>query len=222
MTRDHERVLPGVGSARESEASVARGAGRGTSRASDADLLERIRTGDEAALGELYDRHAGLVLSVALRVVGDRELAEEILQDTFLRCWRGAETYRSGRGQVIGWLMGIARNRSIDMLRSRQHKARLREQVVLPEGDEAGAFGESDESEAVILRQMVSAAMATLPLAQRQVVELAYYGGMSQAEIAKVTGEPLGTVKSRTRIAMDQLRENLRPHFYLDESTRIR
>jgi RNA polymerase sigma-70 factor, ECF subfamily len=218
VTNEHGRTLPisrVTGQDREQPATT----GRNASRASDAELLARIRARDESALVELYDRHAGLVLSVAIRVVGDRELAEEILQDTFLRCWQGAATYQIGRGQVIGWLMGITRNRAIDMLRSRQHKSRLREQTSLADPDDFRTHGGHDETETIITRQIVSAAMASLPLTQRHVIELAYYGGMSQAEIARVTGEPLGTVKSRTRIAMDQLRSILRPQFRQDSDT---
>ena len=220
MTQERARIalpgaststFPGLG------AAVATGSRRRLARAEDAELLERIRQRDERALAELYDRHAGLVLTVALRVVGDRELAEEVLQDTFLRCWAGATTYQPGRGKVLGWLMGIARNRSIDVLRSRQHKSRMREQNALLESEDSELFSEADETESIAMREVVTTAMSTLPLAQRQVVELAYYGGMSQTEIARATGEPLGTVKSRTRIAMDHLRQQLRPQFRPDE-----
>lgn len=216
MTRERGRIantgggtsiLPGL------RASVVTGVRRNVARASDGELLERIRNRDERALAELYDRHAGLVLTVALRVVGDRELAEEVLQDTFLRCWNGAITYQAGRGNVLGWLMGIARNRSIDMLRSRQHKSRQREQGSILDMDESGLFSEADETESIAMREVVTEAMKSLPIAQRHVVELAYYGGMSQSEIARATGEPLGTVKSRTRIAMEHLRTQLRPQF---------
>lgn len=178
----------------------------------DSELLERVRTLDEAALATLYDRYAGLVVTVALRVVGDREVAEEILQDTFLRCWNGAETYQPARGHVAGWLMGISRNRAIDVLRSRQHKSRQRERTALPEADDPHQPGNPDETDAVVLRHTVATALATLPLNQRQVIELAYYGGLSQTEIAQRLGEPLGTVKSRTRNAMDRLRVLLGPH----------
>jgi RNA polymerase sigma-70 factor (ECF subfamily) len=185
----------------------------GKRQVSDAELLERICLRDEHALAELYDRHAGLVLSVALRVVGDRELAEEVLQDTFLRCWQHAHAFQAGRGGVLGWLMGITRNRAIDLLRSRQHKARQREQAALPDADTLGMQAAPDEAEAVVIRQVVTTALAALPRTQRQVIELAYYGGLTQNEIAQATGEPLGTVKSRTRIALDQLRASLRPWF---------
>jgi RNA polymerase sigma-70 factor, ECF subfamily len=191
----------------------------GGRHASDAELLERVRQRDETALAELYDRHAGLVLSVALRIVGDRELAEEVLQDTFLRCWQHAGSFQSLHGSVVGWLMGITRNRAIDLLRSRQHKARQREQGTLPEADVLGTQGAPDEAEAVLVRQAVAGALADLSLSQRQVIELAYFGGMTQTEIARATGEPLGTVKSRTRIAMEHLRGSLRPWFSTTSGT---
>jgi RNA polymerase sigma-70 factor (ECF subfamily) len=180
---------------------------------SDAELIARVRARDEGALAALYDRFGGLVLTVALRVVGERELAEEIMQDTFLRCWTGAETYRPDRGQVSSWLMRIARNRAIDVLRSRSHRARRNERTSLDAAGEASHPAGPDEAEAIATRQAVAAALAALPKAQRRVVELAYYGGMSQSEIATQLGEPLGTVKSRTRAAMEQLRTSLRPHF---------
>jgi RNA polymerase sigma-70 factor (ECF subfamily) len=179
----------------------------------DEDLLRRVRARDEAALVALYDRHAALVFTVAMRVVGDRALAEEVLQDTFLRCWTGAELWQPGRGRVSGWLLRIARNRAIDLLRSRQHQARLRESTPLPEPGRAGGPAEQDESEAIVTRQAVVAALNALPPAQRRVIELAYYGGLSQTEIAQQLGEPLGTIKSRTRAAMDHLRVSLRPYF---------
>jgi RNA polymerase sigma-70 factor, ECF subfamily len=185
----------------------------------DAELMERVRGGDEAALAALYDRYAGLILTVALRVVGDRELAEEVMQDSFLRVWKASDTYRASRGQVSGWLIGITRNRAIDMLRSRLHKTRMRERTPLPEPGDEDRFGVADQTEAVVTRQAVADALAGLSMPQRQVVELAYYGGMSQAEIAHQLGEPLGTIKSRTRVAMEHLRITLRPHFRPDDES---
>src|SRR5262249_47988366 len=93
----------------------------------DVDLLRRMRRGDEEALEALYARYGGLVYTLALRIVGDAELAREVLQDTFLRSWDGRESYDPSRGRVAWWLMGIARHRAIDLLRSRSHQARLRE-----------------------------------------------------------------------------------------------
>jgi RNA polymerase sigma-70 factor, ECF subfamily len=179
---------------------------------SDGELLQRIRARDEAALAALYDRYAGLVFTLAMRIVGERELAQEVMQDTFLRCWNGAETYQATRGNVASWLLGIARNRAIDLLRSRQHQARLRESTPLPDPDRGGdVAGEHDTGELVATRQTIVTALGALPAAQRRVIELAYYGGLSQSEIARQLGEPLGTVKSRTRSAMDHLRNLLRP-----------
>jgi RNA polymerase sigma-70 factor, ECF subfamily len=182
----------------------------------DLTLLDRVRARDEAALAALYDRYGGLVFTVALRVLGDRDLAEEVMQDTFLRCWNGVETYRPERGHAAGWLMGIARNRAVDVLRSRQHQARLRERTTLPDGDDPGQPVVGDAAEAIATGQAVAAALRTLPPNQRHVVELAYYGGMTQAEIAQTLGEPLGTVKTRTRTALERLRTALRPLFATD------
>jgi RNA polymerase sigma-70 factor, ECF subfamily len=221
----HERgriALPGVKTSkvRTRESAVLNEDRESIAAESDSELFQRVRDRDERALAELYDRHAGLVLTVALRVVGDRELAEEVLQDTFLRCWTGAASYEPARGKVLGWLTGIARNRSIDVLRSRQHRTRVRERNSLPEADDSGLFSQADETEAVAMREVVTQAMNGLPLVQRQVVELAYYGGMSQTEIAAATGEPLGTVKSRTRMAMEHLRGQLRPQLRPDGGVR--
>ena len=188
----------------------------------DAELMERVRRGDEAALSALYDRYGGLILTVALRIVGDRELAEEVMQDTFLRVWNASDSYLASRGQVSGWLIGITRNRAIDMLRSRLHKTRLRERTPLPEPGDEDSFGVPDETDAIATRQAVADALAGLSMAQRQVVELAYYGGLSQSEIAHQLGEPLGTIKSRTRVAMEHLRVALRPHFKPDDESEQR
>jgi len=185
---------------------------------SDAGLLDRVRAGDERALMVLYDRYAGFVLTVALRILGDRELAQEVLQDTFWRCWNGAEQYHPDRGRVSAWLVGIARNRAIDILRGRQHQERLRERQATLDAERLAATDQlsTDETEMLILRQVVGEALAGLSLQQRQVVELAYYGGLTQVEIARRLGEPLGTVKTRTRAALDRLRVALRPFFDAD------
>ena len=179
----------------------------------DAELLDQVRRRDETALAALYDRYGGLVFTVALRVLGDRDLAEEAMQDAFLRCWRGIETYHPERGHAAAWLMGIARNRAVDLLRSRQHQARLRERTSLPEPDAPGEPQVGDAADVVVTGQAVAAALGALPPAQRRVVELAYYGGLTQVEIAQALGEPLGTVKTRTRSALERLREMLRPSF---------
>jgi len=175
----------------------------------DPEIIRRMRLGDESALEALYARYAGLVYTLALRIVGDPELAREVLQDTFLRSWDGREAYDAARGRVPWWLMGIARNRAIDLLRSRSHQARLREQK--PLSRKAQEVAGPDTEEVVLVRRAVAEALAALSTVQREAIELAYYAGLTQAEIARKLGEPLGTVKSRTREAMDRLRRALAP-----------
>ena len=175
----------------------------------DSELLREMQVGEESALELLYARYGGLIFTLALRIVGDPELAREVLQDTFLRCWGGREAYDPRRGRVPGWLMGIARNRAIDLLRSRSHQARLREREPL-----VGLTSEPaqrDATDSVTLRRAVTSALQDLPIGQRQAIELAYYGGHTQVEVARELGEPLGTIKSRTREAMERLRAVLWP-----------
>lgn len=176
----------------------------------DDELIRLVQSGDESALGELYSRFGGLVYTVALGIVGDRALAEEIMQDAFLRCWGRAESYSPAMGRVSTWLAAISRNRAIDVLRSRQHQSRLRERAPLVLTTDMATASEADE---VVTRQVVAGAISQLPDHQREIIELAYFRGMTQSEIARTLKAPLGTVKSRTRAAMDQLREALRPHY---------
>jgi RNA polymerase sigma-70 factor, ECF subfamily len=178
--------------------------------ASDRLLLLGARRRDEAALAGLYDRYGGLVFTLALRIVGDRDLAEEVMQDVFLRCWHGLDQFDEGRGTLASWLMGITRNRAIDLLRGRQHQARLRENAPLPDTGLAEP-STADASEEVVLRETVGRALAELSEPQRQAIELAYYGGLSQSEVAVQLGQPLGTVKTRVRDGLLRLRRILSP-----------
>jgi RNA polymerase sigma-70 factor, ECF subfamily len=168
-----------------------------------------MRLEDEAGLEGLYGRYGGLVFTLALRIVGDHELAREVLQDTFQRAWEASEAYDPQRGRISWWLMGIARNRAIDLLRSRAHQARLREQerVSADVCDRAHV----DAPDVVGLRRAIVNALQALTPAQRKAIELAYYAGLTQVEIARELSEPLGTIKSRTREAMDRLRQLLGP-----------
>lgn len=184
-------------------------AGGGPPEPVDGELLRRMQLGEESGLELLYARYGGLVFTLALRIVGDPELAREVLQDTFLRCWDGSESFDARRGRVPWWLMGIARNRAIDLLRSRPHQARLREQEELTVG--IGEPIQPDAMDTLTMRHAVVSALQGLPIAQRQAIELAYYGGLTQTEIAHELGTPLGTIKSRTREAMDRLRTLLWP-----------
>lgn len=176
----------------------------------DRALLLRMRARDETALEALYDRYGGLVYTLALRIVGDRELASEVLQDTFLRCWRRVEQYDASRGRVAAWLMGVARNRAIDVLRSRQHRSRSEHGAATLPGD-PGEPAQPDASDAVALRHAVTSALEALPSSQREVIELAYYGGLTHTEIAERVGAPLGTIKTRMRAGLERLGHLLAP-----------
>src|SRR5262245_16803510 len=177
----------------------------------DLELLRQMRLGDESALEALYTRYGGLIFTLALRIVGDPELAREVLQDTFLRCWDGRDAFDPERGRVPWWLMGIARNRAIDLLRSRPHQARLREQHRMRSPVRTSVPPDPSPADAVALRRVRSDALEDLPGVQREAIELAYYGGFTQTEIAQQLGQPLGTIKSRTREAMERLRALLEP-----------
>jgi RNA polymerase sigma-70 factor (ECF subfamily) len=179
----------------------------------DAALLAAILRGETPALENLYDRYSKLVFSLAYQVTGDSGVAEEITQEVFLQVWNKAHTYHSAQGKVIAWLTGITRNRSIDALRRRN---------VRPEGHTAQWQGEDEpdiEDPASLEEQVdlrvrsaeVRHALQQLPTEQREMLALAYFKGMTQQEIAGATGEPLGTVKTRIRLAMIKLRQLLLP-----------
>jgi RNA polymerase sigma-70 factor (ECF subfamily) len=172
----------------------------------DEDLLRRVAGGDAAALRGLYDRYAGRVMAVALRMLGGTGEAEEVVQDTFVDIWNRAKTYDRGRGAPGAWIVTIARNRAIDRLRSRATAARTasgvrRETELVP----AGPGTPLDAAVTTEAQKRVGAALGALPPEQRRVVELAFFDGLSQTEIAARTGDPLGTVKGRARAAIEKL-----------------
>lgn len=166
---------------------------------SDVDLLGRIAQGDEAALGALYDRHAPLLLGVARRLVG--EDAEDLVHDVFLEAWLRAGTYDARRAGVRTWLMVRLRSRALDLHR-RPERTRRVDAPAEPVGHAADPSATAD-------RTAVIQALSLVPPPQRRVLELAYYRGMSSAEIAQAEALPLGTVKSRTAGGMRKLRQQL-------------
>lgn len=179
----------------------------------DEQLMTQAANGDPAALEALYDRYASAVMGLAMKIIGDRATAEEVVQETFWRAWRSADSFRAGRGPFPGWLFGIARNLAIDLWRRRK----TRPQPALDgDGDpqiERLPDPESDVAEMAWLsvkQTQVRAALAGLPDAQRQVIELAYFNGLTRQEIAEATGEPLGTIHTRARLGLQKLRESLR------------
>jgi RNA polymerase sigma-70 factor (ECF subfamily) len=180
----------------------------------DHELVRRMAAGDQAALGELHDRFATLLHSVVLRIVGNPDDAEEVLEETFWQAWRQAGRYEERRGGIGTWLVMMARSRALDRVRGRRriHEERWDE---LPDADGLTAGLNSpdpsplENAQADELRRVVASAVASLPREQRETVELAYFRGMSQSEIAQATGQPLGTVKTRARLALQKLREAL-------------
>lgn len=172
-------------------------------------MLERIAAGDQTALGQLYDRFSSLLLSLSRRILGDTSEAEEILQEVFLQVWNQAARYDSRKSSVSTWLVLITRSRSIDRLRSRQVKDRT---LAGFQQEKSGAHASQEGPKSVLYserRKRLRSELAQLPEEQRRVLELAFFEGMTQSEIAGSTGIPLGTVKTRTLLAMKKLRKAL-------------
>lgn len=170
----------------------------------DTELIEKVADGDERAFLALYDRYASRVHALTLRILHDRMLAEEATQDTFLKVWSRARQYLAERGSLLVWLLTIARRTALDRLRLEGRRPMLSNSEDPDIAWESVANEDSLTSEAR-WRSMYFA-VQSLPEEQRQVIELAYYQGMSQSEIAEVLGWPLGTVKSHIRKAMESLR----------------
>jgi RNA polymerase sigma-70 factor (ECF subfamily) len=171
-------------------------------------LLEAVQRQEQPAIEELYDRYGRACFGLAYRIVNDYGVAEDVVQDAFLRVWRQAGSYVPGRGSVKNWLLSIVHHRAIDVLRSRGDRPRrdlpLDSAELLPAN--ADVWREVNRS---IERDTVRAALATLPDAQRETIELAYFGGYTYVEIAELMGVPLGTVKSRMRLGLEHMREFL-------------
>lgn len=181
--------------------------------AEDVALIRRMCDADETALVALYDRWMRSLYSLVFHLLKDADEAEDVVEETFWQAWRKASSYEPSRGAVSTWLLTIGRRRALDRLRA---KGRRREEsmtsvreladVASPAGDPSQAMESSER------RTHVLAALSSLPDEQREVLELGYFKGMSQSEIADMTGQPLGTVKTRMRLALQKLREPLSMH----------
>lgn len=173
----------------------------------DYELIGRVGGGDETALAILYDRYAGIVYSLAIRVLNDVGAAEEVLQDIFHQLWRTASNFDRERGTLAGWLLVMARSRAVDRLRRRQKgKEKALQENLVP----CALDLESSVAREELVRK-VKAVLAALPGPQRQALELAYFEGLTHSEIAARTREPLGTIKTRLRSALQALRKTLNP-----------
>ncbi len=178
--------------------------------ADDVALMGAVQRGDEDALRRLYERYGRLVFTVTLRLTGDAGLAQEVTQDVFVRCWEHSGAFDSGRGTLQAWLIGIARNRAIDVLRSRHSRGQDREQE-LPAFDLADdpVLSRDGLADGVVLRVSLRAALDRLSPVQREAIEFAIFGQLTQGEIAGLLDLPLGTVKTRIRDGMARLRDDL-------------
>ena len=169
----------------------------------DLALVTAIRSGDQGAMAALYDRYSSIVYAVALRVLQDTGGAEDVLQDIFMQLWRNPGAFDASRGNMAAWLAVITRHRSIDALRRRRPQDDIEDVVLSVEPDMAS---DADRSRAM---EKVRGALQTMPSPQRSALEMAYFEGLTHAEIADKTGEPLGTIKTRIRTGLLSLRKVL-------------
>ena len=178
-------------------------------RLADEELMQAVQAGDAMAFETIYDRHGGAAFSLAYRIVGTRSAAEDATQDAFLAIWRSRVRYQHDRGSVRNWILGIVHNRTIDALRRNQVHATRRAGAEGIEEREAA----SELTDVEVFRRdeqrKVRAAIETLPEAQVRVIELAYFGGFTQTEIASMLDTPVGTVKGRMRLGLEKMRAQL-------------
>ena len=172
----------------------------------DEDLMQYVRKADPAAFEVLYDRHSGVAFSLAYRIVGTRAAAEDVVQEAFLSIWRSGARYDRGRGSVRTWVLGIVHNRAIDGLR----RATVHDKRRASDEGIAERLESTERTDVEVARReeagTVRAAMDVLPPEQSQVIELAYFGGFTQSEIAEMLGTPIGTVKGRMRLGLEKMR----------------
>ena len=172
----------------------------------DEDLISLVGQGDAGAFAVLYDRHGRAAYSLAYRMMGEKQAAEDLLQDAFLKLWRSATSYRADRGSVRTWLLSIIHNRGIDQLRSLAslRKTQDKIQASAPKSQPGEAFAESWRNSQ---REQVREALGTLPKEQVKILELAYFSGYTHVEISELLGLPLGTVKGRMRLGLKKIRD---------------
>lgn len=181
--------------------------------ASDEELMARLPMRDIEAFEALYDRYGRLAYSTALRVVADVDLAEDIVQEVFVRIWSRSDRYTPERGRFVTWFLSVVRNKAVDQVRTRRRRQRREvasdePERLLPSSDDPDP---ALMAELADLRQTVRRALSSIPAEQRRPIEMAYFGGYTQAEIAAQLSQPLGTVKTRIRMGMQKLRLLLLP-----------
>ena len=193
---------------RAPDAPAARSMRKALSHLSDEALVALVARGDEAALGELYDRVGRVAYGIAFRVLRDDRLAEDAVQEAFLAAWRSAATFRADRAKASTWIVTLVHRRAVDLVR--REERRRTEPLDLDRRDAPDPAGSAeDEAWLGLERERVQRLLKQLPDAQRETLELAYYGGYSQSELAERLGVPLGTIKSRMFAGLSRLRELL-------------
>jgi len=188
----------------------------------DEELMQRLAYRDLVAFRALYDRYGNLVYSAALRVVRDAQIAEDMVQEIFLRIWRKPESYVAQRGRFVTWLTSVTRNRAVDEVRSRGR--RFRHETASPEEQERELPASEQDDPALTAelsdqRRLILAALQQIPAEQREIIELAYFGGLTQQEIADLLSQPLGTVKTRIRLGMQKLRAAVTPELKWEQNS---
>jgi RNA polymerase sigma-70 factor (ECF subfamily) len=194
----HDLPNPNIEASRSSDRPA-----ENMSATDDMGLLTRIQSGDQEAMSALFDRYGTMVYSVALRALKDAGEAEDVMQEIFVQVWKNPGAFVSGKGSLGGWLVVVARNRSIDMIRRRRPTEQV-ELFALPSSTNLAR-----EAERNSLLGKIRGVMVSLPEEQRKSVELAFFEGLSHSEIAEKTGDPLGTVKTRIRLALTTIRKAL-------------
>ena len=174
-------------------------------------LIRKVADGDQSALADIYDSTSNLVFGLVLRMLDDRAAAEEVLLDVYKQVWRQAALYDDNRGSPLAWLVTIARSRALDRLRSFKREAQLKQTFAKEARLHSSPINPEQASVISEQQALVRTALSVLPPEQREVIELAYYLGLSQSEIAAKLDQPLGTVKTRTRLGLMKLRELLSP-----------
>ena len=171
----------------------------------DEDLISLVDNSEPEAFAALYDRHSRAAYHIAYRMMGERQAAEDLAQDAFIKVWRGAASYRAERGSVRTWILSIVHNRGIDQLRSHASRRRTQDKIEAsaPRSQPSEAFAETWRNSQ---RDQVREALNTLPQEQLKILELAYFSGYTHVEIAELVGLPLGTVKGRMRLGLKKIR----------------
>jgi RNA polymerase sigma-70 factor, ECF subfamily len=172
----------------------------------DEDLISMVEAADAEAFATLYDRHTRAAFSLAYRMMGERQASEDLVQDAFLKVWRGASGYRADRGSVRTWILSIVHNHGIDQIRSQASRRRMQEKIEVsaPRSQPSEAFAETLRNSQ---RDQVREALNTVPPEQLKILELAYFSGYTHVEISDLLGLPLGTVKGRMRLGLKKIRD---------------